>query len=190
MRRSGRGRVEVGERVFLRMPTLADRAEVLALKRGSRKHLAQWEGTPVGGGDTFGAAWFARFLKSSRTERSRRFVICLCESGEIIGQLGLGEISRGAFQSCYLGYWIGASFARQGYMTEAVQLAMRHAFTRLKLHRVEANIVPRNRASKALVEKLGFRYEGTAERYLRIAGRWQDHEHWAMTIEEWRGKAR
>jgi len=75
-------------------------------------------------------------------------------------------------------------------MSEAVRLALRHAFMKLKLHRVEANVVPRNRASKGLVKKLGFRYEGTAKRYLRIAGKWQDHEHWAMTVEEWRESAR
>lgn len=183
MRRRG---IEVGERVFLRYPTAADRAELVALKRASRRHLAPWEASPVGGGDMFGAWWFGRFLKSSNTERSRRFVVCLRETGEIIGQVGLGEISRGAFQSCYLGYWIGATFTRQGLMTEAVRLAISHAFGKLKLHRVEANIVPRNRASKGLARKVGMRYEGTAKRYLRIAGVWEDHEHWAVTAEEWR----
>lgn len=189
-RHQGRRRrgVEVGERVFLRFPTAADRAEMVALKRASREHLAPWEASPVGGGDMFGASWFGRFLKSSKNERSRRFVVCLRETGEIIGQCGLGEISRGAFQSCYLGYWIGAEFTRRGLMSEAVLLTLRHAFATLKppLHRVEANIVPRNRASKGLARKVGFRYEGTAKRYLRIAGKWEDHEHWAMTIEDWK----
>jgi ribosomal-protein-alanine N-acetyltransferase len=186
----GRGAVVTGERVFLRYPTARDEAEVLALKRGSRKHLARWEASPVGGGDMFGRWWFKRFLKSSKTERSHRFVVCLKESGEIVGQLGLGDISRGAFQSCFLGYWIGAAYVRRGLMTEAVRLAARYAFRNLKLHRVEANIVPRNRASKGLARKVGFRYEGTAKRYLKIAGAWEDHEHWAMTVEDWRLIAR
>ena len=163
---------------------------MLALKRGSRAHLKRWEASPVGGGDMFGAWWFKRFVKSSRTERSQRFVICVRQTGEIIGQLGLGDISRGAFQSCYLGYWIGEGFTRRGLMTEAVRLALRHAFKVMKLHRVEANIVPRNRASKGLAKKVGMRYEGTAKRYLKIAGRWEDHEHWAVTVEEWRDGAR
>lgn len=185
----GLGRaVEVGERVFLRYPNANDQAEMVRLKRRSRAHLAPWEGTPVGGGSTFTAAWFRRFLKSSRDERSKRFVLCLKETGEIIGQIGLGEICRGAFQSCYVGYWIGAEFAGQGLMTEAVGLTLRHAFEELGLHRVEANIVPRNRASIGLARKSGLRYEGTAKRYLRIAGRWEDHEHWAMTVEEWEAR--
>lgn len=136
----------------------------------------------------FGAWWFGRFLKSARNERSARFVVCLRETGEIVGQCGLGEIVRGPFQSCYLGYWIGAAHTRRGYMSEAVRLALRHAFTQLQLHRVEANIVPRNRASKGLARKVGFRYEGTAKRYLKIAGKWEDHEHWAMTVEDWKAK--
>jgi ribosomal-protein-alanine N-acetyltransferase len=102
-----------------------------------------------------------------------------------MGVLSLSNIVRGAFQSAYLGYWIGKPFARQGYMTEAMRLALNLAFGPLGLHRVEANIIPRNRASIALVKKLGFRNEGTAMRYLRIDGRWQDHEHWALTIEDW-----
>lgn len=177
--------VATGERVFLRFPTAADRREMVGLKRASRKHLERWEASPVGGGDMFGAWWFGRFLKSSNDERSKRFAVCLKETGEIVGQVGLGDISRGAFQSCYMGYWIGAAYARQGLMSEAVRLAVGYAFEELELHRVEANVVPTNRASKGLVKKLGFRYEGTAKRYLRIAGKWADHEHWAVTREEW-----
>jgi ribosomal-protein-alanine N-acetyltransferase len=186
MKSRGTKAVATGRAVFLRFPTAADRAEMLALKIGSRKHLERWEASPVGGGDMFGAWWFGRFLKSSDTERSKRLVVCLEETGEIIGQIGLGEISRGAFQSCYLGYWIGAGFVRRGLMSEAVRLAVGYAFAKLKLHRVEANVVPTNRASLGLVKKLGFRYEGTAKRYLKIAGKWRDHEHWVVTAEEWR----
>jgi ribosomal-protein-alanine N-acetyltransferase len=183
-RRQHRRAISTGPRVFLRHPVAADQKEMVALKRASRAHLAQWEASPVGGGDMFGVWWFRRFLKSCNTDRSQRFVVCKRDTGQIIGQLGLGEISRGAFQSCYLGYWIGVPFTRQGLMTEAVRLALRHAFTKLKLHRVEANIVPRNRASKKLARKVGMRYEGRAKRYLKVAGKWEDHEHWAQTIEE------
>ncbi len=178
--------VVIGDAVFLRFPQAADSGELLALKRGSRKHLTRWEASPVGGGNMFGKWWFGRFLKSSNTERSKRFVVCLRETGDIVGQVGLGEISGGAFQSCYLGYWIGAGFVKRGLMSEAVTLAVSYAFEELKLHRVEANVVPTNRASLGLVKKQGFRYEGTAKRYLKIAGRWRDHEHWAVTREEWK----
>jgi ribosomal-protein-alanine N-acetyltransferase len=105
-----------------------------------------------------------------------------------MGAIALNEIVRGPFQGCYLGYWIGRPFARRGFMTEAVALIVRHAFVHLGLHRVEANIIPRNRASLALIRRAGFRHEGLARRYLCIAGRWQDHEHWAVTVEDWRAR--
>src|SRR6266566_1180875 len=82
--------------------------------------------------------------------------------------------------------WIGVRHARQGYMTEALPLALRHAFRTLRLHRVEANILPVNRASLALVRRAGFRREGYSPRYLEIAGRWADHERWALLAEDWR----
>lgn len=136
----------------------------------------------------FSPAVFDRLMTTRRGELNHRFVICLREGelrGAIIGQISLGNIARGAFQSCYVGYWIGAAHAGRGLMTEALGLALKFGFGTLALHRVEANIVPRNKPSRRLVKKLGFRYEGTAKRYLRIAGRWQDHEHWAITAEEW-----
>src|SRR5439155_18144352 len=82
-------------------------------------------------------------------------------------------------------YWIGAPFARQGYMTEGLPLAIEYGFRRLSLHRIEANIQPRNVASIALVKRVGFRREGCSRRYLKIAGRWRDHERWAILAEDW-----
>jgi ribosomal-protein-alanine N-acetyltransferase len=104
----------------------------------------------------------------------------------IVGAIHMNEIVRGVFQSAYLGYWIGAPHARRGYMTEGLGLALTHAFKRLGLHRLEANIRPENTASLALVRRLGFRREGLSPRYLKIAGRWCDHERWAILAEEWR----
>ena len=92
----------------------------------------------------------------------------------------------GPIQSAFLGYWTGAPHVRRGYMTEALQLALRHAFRTLKLHRVEANIIPRNKASKALVKRAGFTREGLSRRYLKIAGRWQDNERWVLLREDWK----
>jgi ribosomal-protein-alanine N-acetyltransferase len=103
-----------------------------------------------------------------------------------VGSITLSEIVRGRFESAYIGYQIGAPFARQGYMTEALALALQIAFGRLRLHRVEANIQPRNVASIALVRRAGFRREGLSRRYLKIGGRWRDHERWALLAEEWR----
>ena len=100
-----------------------------------------------------------------------------------MGQISLSDISRGCFQSCFVGYWMGRAFARQGMMIEALSLAVHHAFVGLGLHRVEANIAPSNNVSRAVAARCGFRYEGRARRLMHLAGRWRDHERWAITFE-------
>lgn len=180
--------VLVGPRVFLRYPTRADRDEFLAVRRDNRGFLEPWEGTPPDGTDPFGPKSFDRLLKTARTADNHRFLICHGQTGELIGQISLGNIVRGSFQSCYTGYWLTEAHNGRGLMTEALNLALGFAFRDLGLHRVEANIIPTNRPSLALAKRCGLRYEGTAKRYLRINGRWRDHEHWAATVEEWKGK--
>lgn len=94
-----------------------------------------------------------------------------------MGLVGLNNLVRGAFQSCFLGYKLDGGLLRRGYMTEAVEEAVRIAFTVLGLHRIEANIMPRNTASLGVARKAGFQEEGLAVRYLRINGVWEDHIH-------------
>ena len=118
---------------------------------------------------------FAAFLLVRRDDRA------------LLGHIAISQIFRFSFQSAYLGYWIGAPYARQGYMKEGLALVLTEAFRRLKLHRLEANIQPENTASRRLVEGLGFRLEGYSPRYLKISGRWRDHERWAILREEWKG---
>lgn len=124
-------------------------------------------------------------LKVARERNRVTTLACLHSTGEIIGMVNLNEIVRGAFQSATMGYWIGCEHARQGLMTEAVSLLMKHAFTKLKLHRVEANMIPRNKPSRSLAKSVGMHYEGTSKRYLQINGEWEDHERWAITVERW-----
>ena len=107
--------------------------------------------------------------------------------GELVGWINLGEIVRANFGNAYLGYCGFAAFAGQGYMTEALTLVLREAFGPHKLHRIEANIQPGNAPSIALVKRLGFELEGMSPRYLKIGGRWRDHERWAIRAETWRG---
>jgi [ribosomal protein S5]-alanine N-acetyltransferase len=130
-------------------------------------------------------ARFRRYLAACARPDFAGFLVRRRSDNAILGSLELGYIVRGGFQSVYMGYQIGAPFARQGYMKEAVTLAIRHAFRTLKLHRIEANIQPTNRASIALVKQLGFRKEGYSRRYLKISGRWRDHERWAILREDW-----
>jgi len=92
----------------------------------------------------------------------------------------LSNIVRGLFQSGYLGYYAFAGYERRGYMTQGLEAVVRHAFKTLKLHRLEANIQPGNVASIALVRACGFEKEGYSPRYLKIGGRWRDHERWAI----------
>ena len=105
-------------------------------------------------------------------------------AGELVGVVNLSEIVRGNFRSAYLGYYAFAPHHGQGLMAQGLALAIRDAFRRLRLHRVEANIQPGNKASLRLVRRLGFRREGYSARYLKIGGRWRDHERWALLADQ------
>nr|WP_281170156.1 GNAT family N-acetyltransferase [Paenibacillus pinihumi] len=105
------------------------------------------------------------------------------EPGRIIGMIALSNIVRGPFQSCYLGYRLDQGEVNQGFMTESLARVIRYAFDELRLHRIEANIMPRNSASLKMVEKLGFSSEGLARKYLKINGIWEDHIHMVLLNE-------
>jgi len=107
-----------------------------------------------------------------------------------MGAIELSQIVGGKFRSAYLGYQIGVPFARQGYMREALATVLTFVFGRYRLHRVEANIQPHNLRSLRLVRSLGFHREGYSRRYLKIGGRWRDHERWALLVEDWRKRGR
>ena len=109
--------------------------------------------------------------------------------GRFVGECNLNNIARGAMQSANVGYWIDEQVAGLGLTGEAVVGVMSHAFSTLGLHRVEIAIVPRNGASLRVVEKLGVRYEGLAERLIEINGAWEDHQRFAITAEEWANRA-
>ena len=108
------------------------------------------------------------------------------DTGRLTGVFELSEITRGILQSAYLGFYAMVTHEGQGYMQEGLQLVLRHAFRGLRLHRVEANIQPANKRSITLVKRGGFRKEGLSRRYLKIGGRWRDHERWALLYEDWR----
>ena len=177
--------LQTGERVFLRMPEASDQDEFLALRRESHEFHRQWEPRPAPGVDPFGEESFARYLRGRHQENLERTLLCRREDGAILGAINLSEIVRGPFQSAYLGYWIGADHARSGYMTEGLELMLRHSFLSLELHRIEANIRPENTPSLKLVKRVGFQKEGYSPRYLNIDGAWRDHERWTRLCDEW-----
>lgn len=106
-----------------------------------------------------------------------------CESDEIVGVINMGNIIRGLLQGAYLGYYAFAPHAGKGLMSEGMQLVLKHAFQKLRLHRLEANIQPGNQASIRLARRCGFVREGFSRRYLKVNGRWRDHERWAILAE-------
>ncbi len=105
--------------------------------------------------------------------------------GRFAGEVNLNNVQRGAFQNAYVGYWIDPELAGQGYTPEAAVTVFRFGFEEAELHRLQVAVVPRNKPSRRVAEKLGLRAEGTALRYLEINGRWEDHIRYAITSEEW-----
>jgi ribosomal-protein-alanine N-acetyltransferase len=167
-------------RLVLSHPGPADEPDFLAAMAASRGLHRPWLYPP----DTPDA--FRRYL-ATLGERKVGYLGRRREDGALVGWSNVSEIVRGAMQGAFLSYGGVAPFAGQGYMTELVRLVMRHAFTELKLHRLEANIQPGNAASLALAARCGFEREGFSPRYLKIGGRWRDHERWALRRETWLG---
>jgi len=169
-----------GKRIYLRAPDKKDRAEFIDKAERSRKFLYPWIDIKADN------AYFEKYLQKLRGP-SEGFLICLNDDS-IAGVININEIVRGIFQSGYMGYYLFEQYAGQGYMTDGMRLAIKYAFTKLGLHRLEANIQPENKASIKLVKRLGFRKEGLSPRYLKIGGRWCDHERWAL-LKEYRIKS-
>jgi ribosomal-protein-alanine N-acetyltransferase len=169
-------------RIVLRAPTLADEDEFTTQMKRSRKHHGAWITMPT----THEA--YVSYVERNARDTVELFIACRREDGALVGFFNLSEIVRGPFQSAYLGYGGVADFAGQGYMTEGMRELLGTAFGRLKLHRVEANIQPANTASIALARRCGFECEGFSPRYLKLAGRWRDHERWAIRSEGWRAR--
>jgi len=164
--------------VWLDTLTRQDRKEFLAAVRRSRALHTPWVTPPRT------PATFDGYLEKLALDHNLGFVV-RTSPGDLVGVINVNEIVMGGFRSAYLGYYAFTPHAGRGLMSRGVALVISRAFRTHRLHRLEANIQPDNRASRALVQRLGFRLEGLSPRYLKIGGRWRDHERWALTVEEW-----
>ena len=169
--------------ITLEALSMKHRDEFLAAVARSHKLHYPWVSPP----DSTQA--FADYLERTQSSTYEGFAI-LTEAGELAGVINISEIVRGSFQSGYLGYYAFVPHTGRGLMPQGLEAVLHKAFQELGLHRLEANIQPGNEGSRRLVKGLGFRQEGFSPRYLKIAGRWRDHERWALTVEEWSRRSR
>ena len=178
------------ERMTLRLPMHSDYRTWAALREGSADHLIQWE--PVRSPDHLSRKAFTnRVYWAGRAEaQGTALPLMLVRRSDnlLIGAITLDNIRRGPVQAGTLGYWMGQRHARQGYMREAIQSVVHHAFQVMDLSRIEAACLPENAPSRGVLEKCGFKYEGVAQSYLQINGRWRNHVLYANLRSDRRGK--
>ena len=178
------------ERLTLRPPIHADFRAWTALRSESRDFLTPWE--PTWAPDHLTRKSFTNrvyWAQRSITNGTAVPLFIVRRSDEtLLGAITLDHIRRGPAQAGTTGYWIGEQYARQGYMKEAIEAVVHYAFTGLDLSRIEAGCLPENGASRGLLEKCGYKYEGVAQAYLQINGRWRNHVLYANLRHDRRGK--
>jgi [ribosomal protein S5]-alanine N-acetyltransferase len=178
------------ERMTLRLPQHSDWRAWSALREASAAFLTPWE--PVWAHDHLSRKAFTnRVYWAARAETQGTALPLLMfrrADQALLGAITLDNIRRGPAQTGTLGYWIGAEHARQGFMREAILSVVHHAFTTLDLSRIEAACLPENAPSRGVLEKCGFKYEGVAQSYLQINGRWRNHVLYANLRGDRRGR--
>jgi [ribosomal protein S5]-alanine N-acetyltransferase len=180
-----------GPRVALRPLRAADFNSWHEVRGRSKDWLEAWEPLPEPGSPDPATDVDAFRARCGAWDRQRQFDaaygfgVFLRDGERFAGEVSLGNVQRGPFQSAYVGYWIDEAAAGHGYIPEGVVLMLRYAFDELQLHRIEAAIVPRNAPSRRVADKLGLRDEGVARRLLQIRGVYEDHVRYAITAEEW-----
>ncbi|MBS1300816.1 GNAT family protein [Loktanella sp. SALINAS62] len=178
------------DRLTLRAPIHADFRAWAALRRDSADFLQKWE--PTWASDHFSRKSFTNRVYWSQRSITQGTALPLFlvrrDDSALLGAITLDNIRRGPAQAGTTGYWIGAPFARQGYMREAIQAVVHYAFTKLDLSRIEAGCLPENTASRRLLEQTGYKYEGVAQSYLQIDGRWRNHVLYANLRHDRRGR--
>ena len=178
------------ERMTLRPPIHADFRAWTSLRRDSAEFLHTWE--PVWAPDHLSRKSFTnRVYWSQRSINNGNAVplfLIRRSDNALLGAITLDNIRRGPAQAGTTGYWIGAPYARQGYMREAIEAVVHYAFHTLDVSRVEAGCLPENTPSRRLLEQCGYKYEGVAQSYLQINGRWRNHVLYANLRSDRRGR--
>lgn len=178
-----------GRRVSLRPLLPGDFPAWREVRTRNGDWLTRWEPQRLAGQPDPTESRDAFAVRCSARQRERQlgtgYGFGIFADGEFCGEINLSTVQRGPFQNSYVGYWVDEKQAGRGYVPEALVVLARYAFEDLHLHRIQVAIIPRNRASQRVVEKLGLREEGLAERYLEINGVWEDHLRFALTVEEW-----
>lgn len=178
------------ERLTLRLPAHSDWRDWAALRAESATFLTPWE--PVWSSDHLSRKAFTnRVYWAARAQAQGTalpLILIRREDQALLGAITLDNIRRGPAQAGTLGYWVGRPHARQGFMREALLAVVHHAFTALDLSRIEAACLPENAASRGVLERSGFKYEGVAQSYLQIAGRWRNHVLYSNLRSDRRGR--
>jgi len=164
-------------RVAIRTPSQSDEEEFLGQVRRNRKFHRLWVHPPSS------PEAFEGYLKRISNPSHESYVIHERGKNGLVGVVNLNEIVYGSFCSAYLGYYVFEEYSQQRLMSDGMVFVIRFAFRRHKLHRLEANIQPENHASIALVHRLGFERKGFSPCYLKVSGRWRDHERWALLAD-------
>ncbi|MBK5934988.1 ribosomal-protein-alanine N-acetyltransferase [Rhodovulum imhoffii] len=179
------------ERMTLRPPVHSDYGAWAALREASASFLIPWE--PAWTNDHLTRKAFTNRVywaqRSITSETGVPLFMFRRADEALVGAITLDHIRRGPAQAGTLGYWTGAPFARQGFMREAIEALVHYAFAGLDLSRIEAACLPENIASRGVLEKSGFKYEGVAQSYLQINGRWRNHVLYANLRGDRRGRA-
>jgi [ribosomal protein S5]-alanine N-acetyltransferase len=178
-----------GRRIMLRPLTVKDFDQWREVRRRNTDWLTKWEPARIPGQPDVVEDEDAFGVRCSARQRERQlgtgYGFGIFIDGDFAGEINLSSVQRGPFQSAYVGYWIDEKQAGHGYVPEALVALTRFVFDDLRLHRMQIAIIPRNHASRRVVEKIGIREEGVALRYLEINGVWEDHVRYAVTAEEW-----
>jgi [ribosomal protein S5]-alanine N-acetyltransferase len=179
----------VGRRVVLRPLVASDFEAWREVRTRGRDWLLKWEPRPLAGQPDAVEDRRVFAARCAARERERQigsgYGFGIFVGGRFAGEINLSSVQRGPFQNAYVGYWIDEAMAGFSYTPEAFVVLARFAFEDLALHRLQVSIIPRNRASHRVAEKVGLRNEGTAMRYLEINGVWEDHVRYAITAEDW-----